>query len=60
MLPDNYWTNKTYVFYIQNPEDFYSQLEEFNKRVEEADQEIDVEDVTTAKKMLQSIGIKTE
>ena len=62
MLPEdyNYNYNKTYTFYIQNPEDFYNQLRAAHDADAELEAEIDVEDTALAEQMLQAIGIKTQ
>jgi hypothetical protein len=60
MLPEDYNYNKTYIFYVQNPEDFYSQLRAAHGADVEREAEIDVEDTALAEKMLQAIGIKTQ
>lgn len=59
MLPEdhNYNYNKTYVFYIQNPEDFYSQLRDFHRQDLAQEQDIDVDDLDLAQDMLREIGV---
>lgn len=51
------WKPVNYVFHIQNPEDFYNQMRQFADRYNDEDE---VEDLSTAKEMLQAIGIKIE
>jgi hypothetical protein len=60
MLPENYNYNKTYIFYVQNPDDFYNQLRAAHKEDVTREAEIDVEDTALAQQMLQAIGIKTQ
>lgn len=60
MLPDDYNYNKTYIFYVQSPEDFYRQLRAAHKEDADFEAEIDVEDLSIAEEMLQAIGIATK
>lgn len=51
------WKPVNYVFHVQNPEDFYRQLRAFERQDYLDELEIDTEDLTLAKKMLENIGI---
>lgn len=53
--------NISYVFYVQNAEDFYSQLKAFEQEHNLIDQTVDENtDLFVAQEMLQAIGIKTK
>lgn len=54
------WKPISYIFHVQNPEDFYNQLRAAHREDYAREQEIDVEDTTMAQEMLQAIGIKTK
>ena len=61
MLPEDYNYNKTYIFYVQNPDDFYNQLRAFEQEHNLIDQTVDENtDLTMAQQMLQAIGIATK
>jgi hypothetical protein len=61
MLPEDYNYNKTYIFYVQNPDDFYNQLRAFEQEHNLIDQTVDENtDLTMAQEMLQAIGIATK
>ncbi len=61
MLPEDYNYNKTYIFYVQNPDDFYNQLRAFEQEHNLIDQTVDeTTDLTMAQEMLQAIGIATK
>lgn len=61
MLPEDYNYNKTYIFYVQNPDDFYNQLRAFEQEHNLIDQTVDeTTDLTMAQQMLQAIGIATK
>lgn len=61
MLPDDYNYNKTYIFYVQNPDDFYNQLKAVEQEHNLIDQTVDENtDLTMAQQMLQAIGIATK
>jgi hypothetical protein len=57
MLPEDYNYNKTYTFYIQNPEDFYNQLRRYHRLDLAQEQSVDIEDTDLAKDMLREIGV---
>jgi hypothetical protein len=57
MLPEDYNYNKTYTFYIQNPEDFYNQLRGYHRLDLAQEQSVDIEDTDLAKDMLREIGV---
>lgn len=53
--------NISYVFHVQNAEDFYSQLRAFEQEHGLIDQTVDeTTDLTLAREMLQAIGINTQ
>lgn len=60
MLPEDYNYNKTYIFYVQSPEDFYRQLRAAHQADVIQEENIDVEDLSVAEEMLQAIGIATK
>jgi hypothetical protein len=47
----------SYKFYVQSPEDFYKQLRAFERNDHLNELEIDTDDLTLAKNMLESIGV---
>lgn len=50
------WKPANYVFHVQNADDFYRQLQQFvDTHLREEDE---VEDLSLANEMLQSIGVK--
>lgn len=49
--------NVNYVFHVQSVEDFYRQLRAFERKDYLDEAEIDTEDTSLAKKMLENIGI---
>jgi hypothetical protein len=61
MLPENHnYYKQTWVFHVQNAEDFYNQLRAAHREDAEREEEIDVENTELAEQMLQAIGIKTQ
>ena len=46
-----------YIFYIQNPEDFYAQLRAYERNDRLNELEVDTDDLTLAQDMLKSIGV---
>lgn len=58
MLPEDYnYSNKTWVFYVQSPEDFYAQLRSAHQQDAAQEAEIDVNDLELAQNMLRGIGV---
>lgn len=54
---DKSYNSINYTFHIQSVEDFYAQLRAFERNDYLDELEIDTEDLTLAKKMLENIGI---
>ena len=54
---DKPYNNISYTFHVQSVEDFYAQLREFERKNYLEELEIDTEDTSLAKKMLENIGI---
>jgi len=58
---NNYYKSQTWVFHVQNAEDFYRQLRDFEQEHGLIDQTVDEHtDLTLAREMLQAIGIRTK